>query len=504
MVRFQNISGKTIHLQNRELPNGGDFEVGDNNLDTNVLAAYNAGLIQVIFGNLPSDHAARANSDLENEPLIKAMLTRLDGLDGSGDGIADHGSLSGLSDDDHTQYLLANGTRAMSGALNLNGNTINGAGQLSSGLNITTFLNVGPIGGIADSAGEFAVGISNSRSRLVFDPIAVGGTNPRLSIFSNTGGEQVRLGGESGSGEVNYIAGSPLAVGAAAMVGSETFRAAGGARIDSWLEVKAFGVTGTAGDLVVGISPTGKRLFYDTANSILSLFASVNQETMRLSYEVSGVSYLNAGPVYFNNGTAALPSVSFFSKRDMGFWAYSAVNAIGLSVNGAMQQLFGANYHAFASNGRLVFCSGGADTTQDVRVGRGGAGILELADGANAQELRVFNTTNGTDKEFGKLEWASNVFNIGTEKVAGGTARALAFVTNDVERARILSDKPVLVMDEADADPAVGDLDANDSIAIYSKNNKLVFAYNNAGTITYVTIALDGAATTWTHSTTAP
>lgn len=38
----------------------------------------------------------------------------------------------------------------------------------------------------------------------------------------------------------------------------------------------------------------------------------------------------------------------------------------------------------------------------------------------------------------------------------------------------------------------------------YNKNNKLVFAFNNAGTMTYVSIALDGAATTWTQSTTAP
>jgi hypothetical protein len=39
---------------------------------------------------------------------------------------------------------------------------------------------------------------------------------------------------------------------------------------------------------------------------------------------------------------------------------------------------------------------------------------------------------------------------------------------------------------------------------MYRKNNKLVFAYNNAGTLTYLAIPLDGTTTTFTHSTTAP
>ena len=39
-------------------------------------------------------------------------------------GITDHGTLTGLSDDDHTQYLLIDGSRAMSGSLNMNLNEI--------------------------------------------------------------------------------------------------------------------------------------------------------------------------------------------------------------------------------------------------------------------------------------------------------------------------------------------------------------------------------------------
>lgn len=38
---------------------------------------------------------------------------------GGGGGVTDHGALTGLADDDHTQYLLADGTRALTGDLNV-------------------------------------------------------------------------------------------------------------------------------------------------------------------------------------------------------------------------------------------------------------------------------------------------------------------------------------------------------------------------------------------------
>jgi len=43
----------------------------------------------------------------------------------------DHGNLLGLQDDDHTQYLLHNGLRAMTGSLNMGGYNIENTGSLS-------------------------------------------------------------------------------------------------------------------------------------------------------------------------------------------------------------------------------------------------------------------------------------------------------------------------------------------------------------------------------------
>lgn len=49
-------------------------------------------------------------------------IYKLNDFDSSASGVIDHGLLSGLVDDDHVQYLLVDGSRAMSGNLTVNGN----------------------------------------------------------------------------------------------------------------------------------------------------------------------------------------------------------------------------------------------------------------------------------------------------------------------------------------------------------------------------------------------
>jgi hypothetical protein len=61
---------------------------------------------------------------------------------------------------------------------------------------------------------------------------------------------------------------------------------------------------------------------------------------------------------------------------------------------------------------------------------------------------------------------------------------------------------------ETATDPVAADLtsgaNAEDRFQIYMKNDKLVVAYNRSGTVTYLTVPLDGATAAWTQSTTAP
>ena len=77
-----------------------------------------------------------------------AIISTSEGLDyidergnmvrGSGAAAAsDHGSLTGLLDDDHLQYLLVDGTRAMTGSLDMGTNSITGVTTLSASGNVS-------------------------------------------------------------------------------------------------------------------------------------------------------------------------------------------------------------------------------------------------------------------------------------------------------------------------------------------------------------------------------
>jgi hypothetical protein len=71
---------------------------------------------------------------------------------------------------------------------------------------------------------------------------------------------------------------------------------------------------------------------------------------------------------------------------------------------------------------------------------RDAANTLALRNGTNAQTFRVYNTfTDASNYERGKIEWASNVLRIGTEKAGTGTARALEFQTDGTTRLTIAS-----------------------------------------------------------------
>ncbi len=72
------------------------------------------------------------------------------------------------------------------------------------------------------------------------------------------------------------------------------------------------------------------------------------------------------------------------------------------------------------------------------------------------------------------------------------------------ETFRMTGDGRFSVMSAATANPGTSELVSLGAASLYVKGSKFVIAYNNGGTITYITIPLDGATATWTQSTTAP
>jgi hypothetical protein len=73
---------------------------------------------------------------------------------------------------------------------------------------------------------------------------------------------------------------------------------------------------------------------------------------------------------------------------------------------------------------------------RDLSLFRDAANTLAQRNGTNAQTTRIYNTfTSATNFERAKIEWASNILRIGTEKgSAGGTARSMELQTDGTTR----------------------------------------------------------------------
>lgn len=118
------------------------------------------------------------------EPNENKYIDLIDTMALSGDIISDHGGLTGLGDDDHTQYFLADGSRMLSGSLNCLA-----SGYFGSGTGQTDVL-------IRRAAGQygflgFYTGIDGLRWRLSMDNDAESGGNVGSSFsiyrYSDTG-----------------------------------------------------------------------------------------------------------------------------------------------------------------------------------------------------------------------------------------------------------------------------------------------------------------------------
>ena len=112
--------------------------------------------------------------------VTKATISTSGGTSSS---VTDHGSMSGLTHDDHAQYLLINGTRAMTGGLSISGD---------AALNFT-------------AAGENSIRIpDNQASALIIEETG----NAYLTFVTTDSGEKITLGKklEAGSVEIEGTA----------------------------------------------------------------------------------------------------------------------------------------------------------------------------------------------------------------------------------------------------------------------------------------------------------
>ena len=117
---------------------------------------------------------------------------------------------------------------------------------------------------------------------------------------------------------------------------------------------------------------------------------------------------------------------------------------------------------------------------------RSAANVLALRNGTSAQTLLINNTyTDASNYERGKIEWASNVFRIGTEKAGTGSARALELQTDGTTRLTI-GGTGTITLSGGIGLSSSGTLSWSGRSVIASPANSILQLRNNAGTDFYL------------------
>lgn len=192
-------------------------------------------------------------------------------------------------------------------------------------------------------------------------------------------------------------------------------------------------------------SATGTGVVTGSANLTFN-GTTLTAHTLTVS---TGNLTVSTGQGIFAAGSASLPGIALGAANN-GFYRRTA-SVITVSPGG--NDSIECQATALGLGSAVGLKWGDAATISgisafDVVLVRDTANTLAQRNGANSQEFRVYNTfTNGTNYEFGKIEWASNVFRIGTEKGSGGgTARDLSLVTDDTVRVTVAATTGVVTV----------------------------------------------------------
>lgn len=264
---------------------------------------------------------------------------------------------------------------------------------------------------------------------------------------------------------------------------------------------------------------SGVTLTFSKSNQFVNDVAYVSHNgfadaTMGIGRAQPGTGYrlyLQSGALDLTQGALKLVATQSQTGDMLAADSQNGVDAFRLKSDGSVQiTATSTTALQVRNNGEtpivLIDTSGAGASrfTGTMQVGTGAAPTATLdvvGQGSSDVDFKVRTASWGS---FKILASGSNPGLVGL-----GTANAtpLAIKTNDIERWRFITAGHAITSELA-ADPTAADLtsgaNAKDRLAFYMKNDKLVFAYNNAGTVTYLTIPLDAATTSWTQSTVAP
>ncbi len=138
------------------------------------------------------------------------------------------------------------------------------------------------------------------------------------------------------------------------------------------------------------------------------------------------------GRVLLGDGTAAAPSLTWSSDTNTGFyWVQNG--QVNFSSDGTplISFLDGATTGLTIAGTRpLSWGSSGISSPDTFLFRDGAANTLALRNGTNAQNLRVYNTINGADSEFGYIGWSGNILRFVGASSGAGSSRNVSVGTD--------------------------------------------------------------------------
>jgi len=196
--------------------------------------------------------------------------------------------------------------------------------------------------------------------------------------------------------------------------------------VDTW---NAGGTTFTAIKMnVTDTASASDSLLLDLQVGGVSLFSATKEGDGFFSGTVGGDT-LTTNTI----GSAAAPSIGI-GAADVGL--YRSGDTLYYATSGSANRFgFGNNGVELTPAGALTWSgtTSQANAAKDLILARDAADTLALRRiGDNPQTFNIYNTTDGTNKEFLSMGWGSDVFTISTESGGTGTARALALYASAV------------------------------------------------------------------------
>lgn len=236
----------------------------------------------------------------------------------------DHGALTGLSDDDHTQYILANGTRAFSGNQSMGGNDLTNVDF------ITPVVNQ-----VLTVSGHGTKMTSSGIDGTVIEAQGLGG----LSLFARGFGELL----------LDAVLNLTANAGADIDIGADNDSRFAWFHADGNSGIAYITATGPAGQVNINADGAGGGVFITALGAVVGQ-VQVNA-TSQYGAVVGGVSVFTANatqltlvvPIRNAAASAATPAYSFTGDTNTGMYREGA-DIVGISAGGTVRlTVSGAN-----------------------------------------------------------------------------------------------------------------------------------------------------------------